>query len=212
MSMTRGDVLLATRSAGKLRELRPLFERAGFTVVDLVEHGIEEEPAETDLERHESFEANALAKARYFYEVSGGISTVADDSGLVVAALGGAPGVRSKRWSGRSDLEGAALDEVNNAKLVAAMARATDRSAKYVCAAAFVGLDGEVVRIGETTGSLLAHPRGEGGFGYDPYFASSELGGRTFAEVTGAEKEHVSHRGRAFHRLIEALRGGGSSG
>lgn len=212
MSLTRGDVLLATRSAGKLRELRPLFERAGFTVVDLVEHGIEEEAAENDLERHETFEENALAKARYFYEVSGGISTVADDSGLVVAALGGAPGVRSKRWSGRSDLEGRALDEVNNAKLMAALADASDRSAKYVCAAAFVGLDGELVRIGETAGALLEEPRGSGGFGYDPYFASSELGGRTFAQVSGEEKERVSHRGRAFRRLIEALRNGESSG
>ena len=89
--MTRGDVLLAPRNGGKLRELRPLFERAGFTVVDLAEHGIEEEGGEEELERHETFEANALAKARYFYEVSGGIATVADDSGLAVAALMSGP-------------------------------------------------------------------------------------------------------------------------
>jgi XTP/dITP diphosphohydrolase len=160
VSLTRGDLLIATRSQGKLRELRPLLERAGFTVVGLDEHGIEHEAAEDDLERFETFEENALAKARYFYEVSGGIATVADDSGLVVAALGGAPGVRSKRWSGRADLEGRALDEA----------------------------------------------RGGGGFGYDPYFASGELGGRTFAEAPRDEKERVSHRGRAFRRLLEALR------
>ncbi len=207
--MTRGDVLLATRNAGKLRELRPLFERAGFTVVDLAEHGIEEEGAEEELERHETFEENALAKARYFYEVSGGIATVADDSGLVAAALGGAPGVRSKRWSGRSELAGRALDEANNAKLLSALAGVSDRSATYVCAAAFVGLDGELVRIGETSGVLLEAGRGSGGFGYDPYFASEELGGRTFAEVSGEEKERVSHRGRAFRALLDALRGGG---
>ena len=212
MSLTRGDLLLATRSAGKLRELRPLFESAGFTVVDLAEHEIEEEAAEDDLERFDSFEENALAKARYFYEVSGGIATVADDSGLVVDALGGAPGVRSKRWSGRGDLAGRALDEANNAKLVASLEGATDRSARYVCAAAFVGLDGEVVRTGETTGVLLEEPRGSGGFGYDPYFASRELGGRTFAEVSAAEKERVSHRGRAFRALIEALRSGSAGG
>lgn len=212
MSLTRGDVLLATRNAGKLRELRPLFERAGFTVVDLVEHGIEEEAAEEDLERHDTFEENALAKARYFYEVSGGIATVADDSGLAVAALGGAPGVRSRRWSGRSELAGRALDEANNAKLMNALAGASTRSAKYVCAAAFVGLDGELVRIGETAGVVLEAGRGSGGFGYDPYFASEELGGRTFAEVSGEEKERVSHRGRAFRALLDALRRGGSAG
>ena len=212
MSLTRGDLLLATRSAGKLRELRPLFESAGFTVVDLAEHEIEEEAAEDDLERFDSFEENALAKARYFYEVSGGIATVADDSGLVVDALGGAPGVRSKRWSGRGDLAGRALDEANNAKLVSSLEGAMDRSARYVCAAAFVGLDGEVVRTGETTGVVLEGPRGSGGFGYDPYFASSELGGRTFAEVSAAEKERVSHRGRAFRALIEALRSGSAGG
>ena len=206
MSLTRGDLLIATRSAGKLRELRPLFERAGFTVVDLEEHGIEEEGAEAELERFATFEENALAKARYFYEISGGIATVADDSGLVVQALDGAPGVRSKRWSGRADLEGKALDAANNAMLLSALAGAADRSARYVCAAAFVGLDGELVRRGETDGVLLAAPRGSGGFGYDPYFASSELGGRTFAEATREEKERVSHRGRAFRRLVEALR------
>jgi XTP/dITP diphosphohydrolase len=206
VSLTRGDLLIATRSQGKLRELRPLLERAGFTVVGLDEHGIEHEAAEDDLERFETFEENALAKARYFYEVSGGIATVADDSGLVIAALGGAPGVRSKRWSGRADLEGRALDEANNATLVAALAGVADRSAKYVCAAAFVGLDGELVRLGESGGVLLDAPRGGGGFGYDPYFASGELGGRTFAEAPRDEKERVSHRGRAFRRLLEALR------
>jgi XTP/dITP diphosphohydrolase len=208
VSLARGDVLVATRSAGKLRELRPLFERAGFTVVDLAEHGIDHEAAEDELERFETFEDNALAKARYFYEVSGGIATVADDSGLVVTALGGAPGVRSKRWSGRDDLGGRELDEANNAKLMSALAGGADRSAKYVCAAAFVGLDGEVVRLGETEGTLLAAPRGTGGFGYDPYFASRELGGRTFAEASREEKERVSHRGRAFRRLLEVLRDG----
>ena len=208
MSLTRGDVLVATRSEGKLRELRPLFERAGFTVVDLEEHGIEHEPAEEELERFETFEENALAKARYFYEISGGIATVADDSGLVVAALGGAPGVRSKRWSGRTDLAGRALDEVNNATLLASLSGVADRTARYVCAAAFVGLDGEIVRLGESAGTMLEAPRGSGGFGYDPYFASSELGGRTFAEASRADKERVSHRGRAFRRLVEALRDG----
>ena len=205
--MSRTDILLATRSEGKLRELRPLFERAGFTVVDLEGWGLPEEPEEADLERFDTFEENALAKARYFYEVSGGIAAVADDSGLEVAALGGRPGVRSKRFSGRDDLKGRALDDANNAALLAALEGANDRSARFVCAAAFVGLDGDVVRRGETAGRMLESPRGRGGFGYDPYFESAELG-RTFAEASTEEKEGVSHRGRAMRALIEALRGG----
>lgn len=205
--MSRTDILLATRSQGKLRELRPLFERAGFTVVDLESWGLPEEPEEAGLEQFDTFEENALAKARYFYEVSGGIATIADDSGLEVNALGGKPGVRSKRFSGRSDLSGRALDEANNAKLLAELQGASDRGGRFVCAAAFVGLDGDVVRRGETAGTMLEVPRGRGGFGYDPYFLSSELG-RTFAEASTEEKEQVSHRGRAMRALIEALRVG----
>ena len=205
--MSRTDVLLATRSEGKLRELRPLFERAGFTVVDLDGWGLPEEPEEADLERFDTFEENALAKARYFYEVSGGIAAIADDSGLEVAALGGRPGVRSKRFSGRDDLKGRALDDANNAALLAELQGAADRSARFVCAAAFVGLDADLVRRGETPGRMLEAPRGRGGFGYDPYFESAELG-RTFAEASTEEKERVSHRGRAMRALIEAMRAG----
>jgi XTP/dITP diphosphohydrolase len=200
------DILLATRSLGKLYELRPLFRRAGFTVVDLDTFGLPPEPAEDDLERFATFEENAVAKARYFYEVSGGVATVADDSGLEVAALGGQPGVRSKRWSERPDLSGRALDAANNAKLVSALGDATDRRARYVCAAAFVGLGRELVRRGEVEGRIVVPPRGAAGFGYDPYFEAAEVG-RTFGEVTEEEKERLSHRGRAFRALIEAIRG-----
>ena len=200
------DILLATRSLGKLHELRPLFRRAGFTVVDLDTFGLPPEPAEDDLERFATFEENAVAKARYFYEVSGGVATVADDSGLEVAALGGQPGVRSKRWSERPDLSGRALDAANNAKLVSALGDATDRRARYVCAAAFVGLGRELVRRGEVEGRIVVPPRGTAGFGYDPYFEVPELG-RTFGESTEEEKERLSHRGRAFRALIAAIRG-----
>ena len=203
--MSRSDILLATRSQGKLRELRPLFEGAGFTVVDLESWGLAEDPEEADLEQFETFEENALAKARYFYEVSGGIAAVADDSGLEVSALGGRPGVRSKRFSGRTDLTGRALDDANNAALVAALAGAGDRQARFVCAAAFVGLGSETVRRGTTAGRILEAPRGDGGFGYDAWFESVELG-RTFAEASIAEKERVSHRGRAMRELVEAMR------
>ncbi|HUF27577.1 MAG TPA: non-canonical purine NTP pyrophosphatase [Gemmatimonadaceae bacterium] len=203
--MTGRDVLVATRSPGKMRELRPLLEGAGFTVVDLATFGLPEEPEEQGIECHDTFEANALAKARYFYEVSGGIATVADDSGLEVYALGGAPGVRSKRFSGRDDLSGEALDAANNAALLAALSRTDDRRARYVCAAAFVAHDEEVIERGESAGRIIDAPRGVGGFGYDPYFESAELERRTFAEVGVSEKEAVSHRGRAFRALLTAL-------
>ena len=110
--------LLATRSEGKLRELRAIFSRFGLQAIDLNSLGIPKLPAEDSLESFDTFEDNALAKARYFYEVSGGIPTFGDDSGMCVDALGGEPGVFSKRWSGRDDLSDAALDAANNEKLV----------------------------------------------------------------------------------------------
>ena len=202
--MSTPAILLASRSPGKLRELVPLFEASGFSVTDLVRIGLEPSDEEDDIERFETFEENALAKARYFYEVSGGIPTVADDSGLEVHALGGSPGVRSKRWSGRADLDGQRLDDANNARLLAALESSDDRSARYVCAAAFVSRSDEIVVRGITEGEITREPRGTGGFGYDPYFQSSDLG-RTFGEASREEKERVSHRGRAFHALLDQL-------
>jgi XTP/dITP diphosphohydrolase len=199
------DLLLATRSEGKLRELRPLFDRYGLAVIDLRAAGLAETPAEDDLEQFESFEENALAKGRYFNALSG-MPVVADDSGLEVRALNGAPGVRSKRWSGRRDLTGDALDTENNALLLRSLAAVPDRAARYVCAAAFVDGSREVVRRGETTGRITRAARGSGGFGYDPYFESDELA-RTFGEVSTLEKEHVSHRARAFRALMDDIRG-----
>ncbi len=155
---------------------------------------------------HATFEENALAKARYFHERSG-LPTLADDSGLVVAALDGRPGVLSKRWSGRTDLAGQALDDENNRLLQEKLRGVSDRRAAYVCAAAFVGLDRELTTRGEVRGRIIAEPRGMEGFGYDPYFMSDELG-RTFGEAVRAEKARVSHRGRAIAALFEALAGG----
>ena len=196
-------MLLATRSAGKLRELRPLFESYGFRAIDLVEAGLLETPAEDDLEAFATFEENARAKARHFFRLSGQ-PTVADDSGLVVDALDGRPGVHSKRWSDRADLRGQALDDENNRKLLRELDGTSNRTAHYVCAAAFVDGAREIVRRGEVSGTIIDSPRGTGGFGYDPLFNSTELG-RTFAEVSAADKERVSHRGRAFRALLDAL-------
>ena len=197
-------LLVATRNPGKLRELDSLFALGGYGIVDLTAAGLAEDPAEDELEAFDTFEANALAKARWFFARSGGVPTVADDSGLAVAALHGAPGVHSKRWSGRNDLGGRALDDANNAALVAALAGVANRGARFVCAAAFVGEGDEIVVRGETSGRIVDVPRGDLGFGYDPHFFSDDLQ-RTFGEASVAEKEAVSHRGRAFRALLAQL-------
>src|SRR3954471_5283584 len=131
--MSATALLIATRSVGKLREIKPMFAAAGLTLVSLDELGIDESDEEQGLEPFDTFDENALSKARYFYEVSGGIPTVADDSGLEVAALAGQPGVRSKRWSGRHDLKGSELDAENNRALVTSLDGIDDTSARYVC-------------------------------------------------------------------------------
>ena len=194
----KAPILLATRNPGKLRELRPLFAAVGYPVTDLAEFHLDADEGEDGIEQFDSFEANALAKARYFYEISGGVATVADDSGLEVPALGGAPGVRSRRFSPDG------TDAGNNAKLLEVMADVADRSARFVCAAAFVGLGNEMTRIGATHGTIVTAPRGASGFGYDPLFESIELG-KTFGEATLEEKARVSHRARAFAALLAAL-------
>ena len=197
-------ILLGTRSAGKLREMRPLLEAAGLDVTDPAALEIHESAREDQLEVFETFEENALAKARYFAERSG-LPTIADDSGLEVFALGGRPGVRSKRYSGRADLHGAALDEANNALLQVELSPHADRRARFVCAVALVQPDGrEMVRRGETAGRITTAPRGSGGFGYDAWFESAELG-KTFGEASVEEKERISHRGRALRALLEAM-------
>jgi XTP/dITP diphosphohydrolase len=202
-----GDVyLLATRSAGKLRELGSIFGSSQLRVITLDDAGIPTSADEAAIEAFPTFEENALAKARYFRDRSG-LPTFADDSGLEVSALGGQPGVRSKRWSGREGLGGRDLDEANNATLLLALHGAVDRRARYVCAAAFASRSAEVVRRGEVAGEIVERPRGDGGFGYDPLFLAAELG-VTFGEASLEEKERVSHRGRAFRALLDAMRAG----
>lgn len=171
--------------------------------MSLDDAGIPESKVEDALEAHLTFEENALAKARYFARLSGR-PTLADDSGLAVEALGGRPGVLSKRWSGRDDLSGQALDDENNRLLLEALRAASDRRAHYVCAAAFVDGGRELVCRGEVHGRILAAPSGTGGFGYDPMFFADELG-KTFGDATREEKATVSHRARAFAALLERL-------
>jgi XTP/dITP diphosphohydrolase len=199
-------LLAATRSAGKQREIRRVLEPAGVEVVFPDDVGIHKSPADDALELGDSFEANARRKAEYFARRSG-LPTVADDSGLEVLSLGGAPGVRSRRWAGVTGTE-AEVDAANNAELVRRLAGATGarRNARYRCALVYLPGPGAIPAVfeGACEGRILEVPRGEGGFGYDPYFYSDELG-KTFGEATAGEKDAVSHRGKALRALVQAL-------
>jgi XTP/dITP diphosphohydrolase len=208
-------ILLGTRSTGKLRELHEILAEYDIRVITLDDAGIPPSPIEDDVEKYATFEENALAKARYFYELTK-IPILADDSGIVVDALGGAPGVISKRYSGRSDLSGVALDRANNEKMLRELERVErecevqgeappPRSARYMCVAAFAGEQGELMREGSIEGRVITEARGTGGFGYDPYVEVPELNG-TMAEAGWREKAKVSHRARAFRSLLPALR------
>lgn len=203
--MSAGPWVLATRNPGKLRELRALFATAGISVIDLGEAGIPETPEEAGLEAFETFEANALAKARWFAERADGRAVIADDSGLEVMALDGAPGVHSKRWSGRTDLSGRALDSANNALLLSRLRGVEDRRARFVCAAAWCSGGRERVARGEVGGTIVDRASGSHGFGYDPLFFATELG-MTLGDAPVGTKQDVSHRGRAFAALLPAIR------
>jgi XTP/dITP diphosphohydrolase len=200
------SLLLATRSAGKLRELGPMIRDAGFEPVTLDDLGVAPDPDEDSVEAFETFEENAMAKARYYFGRAQSLGAhapavvLADDSGLEVRALGGAPGVRSKRYSGAA-LEGHALDDANNAKLMDALRGAADRRAGYVCVAAIKTKRGEWHARGECAGAMLESPRGTDGFGYDAFFYSEELK-KSFGEATRVEKEAVSHRARAVRTAL----------
>jgi XTP/dITP diphosphohydrolase len=202
-------LLAATRSPGKQPEIRRALEPAGIDVVFPAEIGLWESPAEDALELGETFQANARRKAEYFARLSG-LPTLADDSGLEVFSLGGAPGVRSRRWAGASGSR-EAVDAANNAELLRRLHGAAEarRRARYRCVLVLLREAGAVPEVfeGLCTGRILEAPRGTNGFGYDPLFFSDELG-RTFGEAGADEKDAVSHRGRALRALADALRPG----
>lgn len=203
--MNTRPCLIATRNPGKLRELRDIFAYHGVQITDLTEAGVPETDDEDSIESWETFEENALAKAQYFHGRTG-LPTFADDSGLAVAALGGQPGVRSKRLSGRTDLTGKSLDAANNATLLGQLKRLNTlpAPAEFMCAAAFADGNIAVVRTGSTAGMIVQQPRGFSGFGYDPHFVSDELQ-QTFGEASEEAKLRIGHRGRAFRSLLAAL-------
>ena len=188
---------IASRNAHKLRELARICADWPVDWVTVDDH----EGAWPDVdEPHDSYRENALAKAR---EVAAalGVPAIADDSGIEVDALGGAPGPRSARFAGED-----ASDERNLAELVAKVAETEParRTARYRCVAAIAWPDGhELAAEGVCEGMLVADPRGEGGFGYDPVFVP-EGSDRTMAELADEEKDAISHRGRAF-RALRAL-------
>jgi len=199
-------ILAATRSVGKQREIRRILGPAGLEVVFPDDIWLRESSSGDPLEQSDSFEANARQKAEYFARLSS-MPTFADDSGLEVFSLGGAPGVHSKRWAGASGSE-AEVDAANNAELLRRLAGAPEskRLARYRCVLFYLPSYGAVPTIcqGDCTGRILDAPRGTNGFGYDPYFFSDEMG-KTFGEATDEEKDAVSHRGRALRALAERL-------
>lgn len=200
----RRELLVATRNAGKYAELRAPLEVLGYRVLDLSAAGVQPSADEDTIEVYDTFEENAVAKARHYRDASGGLPTIADDSGLVVDALGGAPGVRSRRWAGASGPE-SDVTAANNAKLLLSLAGDVSRGARFVCAVAYVtGAETAVVR-GEAAGRIATALRGTHGFGYDPLFECADLGWRTFAEASAEEKARVSHRGRALAQLYQRL-------
>jgi XTP/dITP diphosphohydrolase len=200
-------LLVATRSRHKMAEIRQILaDVPELELLSLDDAGIEPSPAEDELEPHDTFEENARSKAAYFHRLSE-LPTVADDSGLEVDALGGEPGVRSKRFAPDEGVEGEARDLANNRHLLRLLrdVRPEERTARYVCVAALLNGEGELRTFrGEARGVVIPEARGGGGFGYDPHVLDPELG-CTYAEMPAEEKNRRSHRGRAFRLLREAL-------
>ena len=203
----RPRLVIATRSEHKLRELRELLHLERADLVSLDERGVGGEP----IEDGETFEANAAIKARFAARATG-LPALADDSGLEVDALGGGPGVRTRRYAGEH-----ATDADNNAKLLAELHGLPPerRGARYVCVLA-LALPGDVgprggqhllFARGTCRGRIAPAPKGSGGFGYDPIFepAQEPPGGRTLGLWTAAEKNAISHRARAARRMATRL-------
>lgn len=187
-------LLLASHNAHKLEEIRAILRGAPVELLDLSAFPAVPEPPEDGA----TFIANALQKARFVHGATG-LLCLADDSGIEVDALDGAPGVRSKRFTPE------ATAAANNAELLRRLGERADRRARFRCAIALVGPTGEATAEGRVEGRIARQPRGAGGFGYDPLFLPDESPGRTMAELSPDEKNHISHRGRALQALPELL-------
>ncbi len=196
-------VVIASGNAGKLREFAALLAPFGVSGVGQRELGIADAP-----EPHATFLENALAKARHA-SAAAGLPAIADDSGLCLDALGGAPGVHSARWA---ELAGGPRDDIANNRLVASQLRqSASRAGHYYCVLVLVRSPDDpqpVVADGLWRGEFIDTPRGESGFGYDPHFLLPELG-CTVAELSPERKNLLSHRGQAMRDLQERLRRAG---
>jgi XTP/dITP diphosphohydrolase len=198
--VTGRRLLVATRSEHKLRELRELLRLDRGELISLDAAGVEGDPVEDG----RTFRTNAAIKARFGLRATG-LPTLADDSGIEVDALGGGPGVRTRRYAGEQ-----ATDADNNAKLLAALDGLPPerRGARYVCVLA-LAMPGAPLAFAQGTcrGRIATAPRGVGGFGYDPIFEpeGEPVGGRTFGEWSAAEKNRISHRARAARRMAPRL-------
>lgn len=189
-------VIAATKNKGKIREMEEILSELGIDIVSQQDMGIDVDVEETG----NTFEKNALIKARAVAMISDN-PVLADDSGLCVDSLGGAPGVYSARYAGDNATDS---DKIN--KLLREIGDNKNRNAKFITAVAFIFPDGrEITASGEVKGYITEKPAGTGGFGYDPVFFSEELN-KTFAEATDEEKNSVSHRGRALKNLYEKLK------
>jgi len=191
------QIVLASNNAGKLREFAQMLARIDIEVLPQAHFNIPE--AE---EPHITFVENALAKARHAARLTG-LPALADDSGICVSALGGAPGVFSARFAGEPK-----SDDRNNAKLIADLQGKADRRAHYVAVLVFVHHADDpqpIVVEGEWHGEIIDTPRGTNGFGYDPYFLVPDLK-LTAAEISADQKNQRSHRGKALKLLIERLK------
>lgn len=190
-------IVLASGNAGKLREFAQLFAPLGIELLPQSAFDV----SEAD-EQHVTFVENAIAKARHCAQTTG-LPALADDSGICVTALNGAPGVYSARYAGEPK-----SDQRNNDNLLAGLAGKSDRRAHYVCVLALCRSAGDpqpLIAEGEWHGEILAAPRGTGGFGYDPLFLVPTHG-RSAAELDAAEKNRISHRGIALQALLQRLR------
>ncbi len=191
-------IVIATKNQGKVREMREALSHLPVEVVSLKEFGALPDAVEDG----KTFAENARIKAE-FYKEKTGCACIADDSGLEVAVLGGAPGIHSARFAGFH-----ADDATNNEKLLQELKKAgvEESPADYRCALVFVDTDGSVfLSEGRCDGTVKMEPKGENGFGYDPYFYPEAYPGRTMAEISFAEKDRISHRGRALREMVQKL-------
>ena len=191
-------IVIATKNAGKVRELKDAFAHLPVEVVALSEFG----QLPNAIEDGETFAENAAIKAKFYMEKTG-CACLADDSGLEVAVLGGRPGVYSSRYAGYN-----AEDWANNQKMLEELciADVEESPANYRCSLCFADTDGTLLTAdGRCDGVVRKIPHGKNGFGYDPYFYTNEYAGRTMAELTMEEKNRISHRGRALRKLTQKL-------